>query len=466
MSYFDEIFRAGGIDLPPDKLKELLDQVERQETYSLISVKELDMPVDYELFLPHFNRKKLDHNAQILKDLQQVLPDQNELSQKVLDYLLAVLPSYDPFFQKLEARKGLKRVKNTVVQEFEAQGSPIFGAQARTIEDITQEMFRRRDSGASKMVLSGSHDQTLALYSIAMSGLRSDVAGILVVDRHLDFYHNTDDTLDSLVHKGNFLRHMLTRPNYPNPGAVIVAGVADETYKGMVLGSYGSETNKRSHREFFSRTSPFRSRIKVQPQSSFRNDDGRYSSAQSYQAGIESAVFARDRGLQALYVSIDLDAMNHVTNKGIFTAMEYSPLAFYLSLAIQDIREPASRITQLARLGRTREAQAEYDVFVKTLFGKGHPSEESRRAKLRSVGSTFTESPGLPEGSVVDYLRGAADYCAANNMLFGIPQENGGVIAGDITEAGGLDHEGTTAKRIYRLSQVLHKSSRNMHNGF
>jgi hypothetical protein len=134
-----------------------------------------------------------------------------------LRYMIEEANLYLPFLLELKGQHKIPKTRSTLVEEFSRSGDTLLAARATTTKSFVTEYMRCQNRQSTKIVITGGHEMTKPLYQLAMDGLRPQAASLLVMDYHLDFYTSGNPTLDSTPHKGNFLGHMLTAKDYPNP---------------------------------------------------------------------------------------------------------------------------------------------------------------------------------------------------------------------------------------------------------
>lgn len=436
----------------------------QRDTLSMLGI-ENTIPVDYAGYVEAFDMSLYKKNIQILRELQALCGKPNDTSDLELRILLEKADRYLPFLSALQVRHNIPKTRDTVVEEFERSGDRLHAGNAKTTERFTLEYMKCKDRPSTKTVVIGGHEMTRPLYQLAMEGLHSHAASLLVVDNHLDLHSSTNDRLDATPHKGNFLGHMLSNRNYPSPSQIVVAGVNPLTYKRMVLGQTDLQTREStiSHTRYFGRNSPYRNRVHVLSQDSFRSETGKFSRNPSYNVGRRSAQLATSRGELALYLSIDIDALSTLSPQGeIITGQEYSPTSFHISMGVQNLAGAYNTILQARKKGAPEHILRKmYIDFMNAVTNGAYPSEKLKKTmNKKKAPALLTTSQGIPEEAFQDYLQGVSDYCVENQILLGIPTGESGVMIGDIAEAGGLDYLGATAKRIQRINRMMHQAAR------
>ncbi len=277
--------------------------------------------------------------------------------------------------------------------------------------------------------------------------------GLMIFDRHYDFYRTLADTKQINpkkigLGKANFLYHLL-RGGVLNATAII--GVPQTNRDDMVLGQngYGRGEFLPTHTFYNQHTD----RIDIadpRKYTRYANNSKTVDTSTFVQEVDRQLEFLRQTGVKHVLLSFDVDVLQ--TRKMGYTAMEYNPLAHLLPIASQDLRK-IRRLTGKNQGNELDILLAKIYTLSKVLYVPGYSSDfaikrlgKDGKANIEHVNLRSATNEGIPLTAMLHTVHFIRQRCQELGMEFGVSLRRGGRYIGDITELSVQDYRGRTSK--------------------
>jgi len=380
-----------------------------------------------------FKLQLFDKNLGILKsiDFSFLASDQKDKLLRDIPRLELLREYYAPRLEEIVTAPEAERSLQVRIPDLSTKKLPIGDGGILQMKEII-------DSGRDEVIISNSHLSTYYL----VSALGASDLGLVILDHHLDIYQSVGESSLSRLNptKGNFLRILADSGKIR---AFSLLGVGQKDVEQLRTGSL--------HHAPLTPTADAFKRLAPKMFLASENELADHWRAKTIdQLMAKQMDFFLQKKIKRFIFSIDVDSLMNLRHG--YTAMEFSPLSFFLSIGIQDFQK-AFEYAESESLTQTLQDRdgfiksRAYELMIQALDWPILRVGDFNENTVLGY-SLDTEGRGVSLATVGKIIDRSKRFASQIGIEFGVATPKGGKVLGDVVEFEGFDFHERTAKAV------------------
>lgn len=382
----------------------------------------------FPLAISKFDPNLLRKNIVYLRNFDTNLIAESQEKVRFLKIRERIVNDYQLFSHRIDGLAGSLDIRQTLISK--VPNIKILDS-SQSPEEV-RKILQRELRGSEDIVL-GSDSHLITYLALEALGVKN--VGLVVIDRHSDFYNTEGDELvkesklEIKVNKANFLIPLLDKKI---AGAVSIWGLSDDWIHELTTGQIKDQIYNPMTKVY----KEYRERILLTSHQTVSKNKKDLKTFVKQQLDL----FKR-QGVTRLFFSVDVDGFR--AEELGYTAMEYNPKSYMALLGIQNL-EWVEEVGLEYRARKLLEALSDIILPV-----------PAATEVLKARDPMFLTRGGLSLASGGQIIEGTKIFGKDLGIEAGILLEGGGLVLGDINEMAGLDYKGRVARAVRALVAKL-----------